>query len=57
MKLKLTLLGATLLLAIATQAQRKPRNTSNDTIASNYYPASLFAPGFYTEKGNEFHSP
>ncbi|MGF7077939.1 M1 family metallopeptidase [Mucilaginibacter sp. UYCu711] len=57
MKLKFTLLGVALLSTIASQAQRKPRNTSNDTINSNYYPASLFAPGFYTEKGNEVHSP
>ncbi|MBC7398710.1 MAG: M1 family peptidase, partial [Mucilaginibacter sp.] len=56
MKLKFTLLGAALLFVIAAQAQRKPRNTTNDTIKSNYLPSALFSPYFYTEKGNEFHS-
>ncbi|MDB4924565.1 M1 family metallopeptidase [Mucilaginibacter sp.] len=56
MKLKFTLLGLALFLAIASRAQRKPRNTGNDTISSNYVPSNLFSPSFYTEKGNEFHS-
>ncbi len=56
MKLKLTTLGFLLFLAIITNAQRKPRNTSNDTIKSNYVPSDLFSPLFYSEKGNEFHS-
>jgi len=28
----------------------------NDTISSNYDPAALFTPMFYTEHGNEFHA-
>ncbi|MCC8427023.1 M1 family metallopeptidase [Mucilaginibacter sp. UR6-11] len=56
MNLKFTLLGAAALFAITTQAQRKPRNTSNDTISSNYIPSGLFSPSFHTEKGNEFHA-
>jgi hypothetical protein len=56
MNLRFTFLAVALLCAVASQAQRKPGN-SNDTIKSNYYPASLFAPNFYTEKGNEVHSP
>jgi hypothetical protein len=56
MKLKPIALLPLLLLTVIAQAQRKPRNTSNDTISSNYYPAALFAPGFYTEKGNEIHA-
>jgi hypothetical protein len=56
MNLKYTLLSAAALFAVTTQAQRKPRNTSNDTISSNYIPSSLFSPSFHTEKGNEFHS-
>ncbi|MDB5031218.1 M1 family metallopeptidase [Mucilaginibacter sp.] len=56
MKLKFIILGLALFLAITSQAQRKPRNTGNDTISSNYIPSNLFSPSFYTEKGNEFHS-
>ena len=56
MKLKLFALLVLLCSFSLTQAQRKPRNTSNDTIRSNYNPSDLFAPPFYTEKGNEFHS-
>ena len=38
------------------QAQRRRRSNLNDTITSNYQPSELFAPMFYSEKGNEFHS-
>jgi hypothetical protein len=43
-------------LSIAVQAQRH-RAVTNDTAASNYQPWELFSPLFYSEKGNEFHSP
>jgi len=57
MKLKLTGLGLVLFLTISTQAQRRHNaGNPNDTIASNYDPAILFFPNFYTDKGNEFHS-
>ncbi|MGY3212981.1 M1 family metallopeptidase [Mucilaginibacter sp. HD30] len=56
MKLKLFALLVLLCSFSLTQAQRRARNTSNDTIRSNYNPSALFAPPFYTEKGNEFHS-
>jgi hypothetical protein len=56
MKLKFTILGIALLFTFTSQAQRKPRNTANDTISSNYIPANLFSPAFHTEKGTEFHS-
>jgi len=56
MKLNFILAGAALLFAVASQAQRKPRNTDNDTISSNYIPSNLFSPSFHTQKGNEFHS-
>jgi hypothetical protein len=45
----------TMLLTASIFAQRS-RGNSNDTIASNYNPAALFSPDFYTEKGNEFHA-
>ncbi|MES2417298.1 MAG: M1 family metallopeptidase [Bacteroidota bacterium] len=37
------------------QRNRSKVNT-NDTISSNYVPADLFSPLFYSGKGNEFHS-
>ncbi len=51
----LLLLGTS---ALTMQAQRRGRrlNAANDTITSEYQPHELFSPGFYTEKGNEFHS-
>ena len=57
MKLKLTGLGIILLFAVTSQAQRHRRTPNpNDTITTNYQPADLFAPIFYSDKGNEFHS-
>ncbi len=58
MKLKIIGLGFILLLAVSANAQRRGRRptVNTDTIASNYHPAESFAPMYYTEKGNEFHS-
>ncbi|ASU35346.1 M1 family metallopeptidase [Mucilaginibacter xinganensis] len=57
MKLKFIGTAVLLLLVISTQAQRRRRaNNTNDTITSNYQPAELFSPLFYSEKGNEFHA-
>ncbi len=57
MKLKFISAGLLLLLVISAQAQRRRRaNNINDTISTNYQPSELFAPLFYSEKGNEFHA-
>jgi hypothetical protein len=57
MKLKLIALLAFIFLAITVHAQRRHRAANtNDTITSSYEPSDLFAPGFYSDKGNEFHS-
>ncbi|MEX8547797.1 MAG: M1 family metallopeptidase [Mucilaginibacter sp.] len=45
-----------MLLTASIYAQRRRGGNPNDTVASNYNPAALFSPSFYTEKGNEFHS-
>ena len=45
-----------MLLTASIYAQRRRGGNPNDTIVSNYNPAALFSPQFYTEKGNEFHS-
>lgn len=46
-----------MLLSASIFAQRRRAANPNDSIASNYNPQELFTPSFYTEKGNEFHSP
>src|SRR4051812_1296568 len=56
MKIKYLALGIALISVITTHAQRRQRNTSNDTISSNYNPADLFAPTFYTNRGNDTHA-
>ncbi len=56
MKLKFTCIILLLNVSIAAHAQRKPRNTSNDTVTSNYQPSALFSPLYYSQRGNEFHS-
>lgn len=57
MKLKLIGLGALVFLNFSTQAQHRHRMANQtDTISTNYDPAALFTPMFYTEHGNEFHS-
>jgi hypothetical protein len=56
---KLTFIGLSLLaLSLSSSAQRRGGRwpNTNDTISSNYVPKDAFAPLFYTEKGNEFHS-
>ncbi len=45
------------MLTASIYAQRRRAANPNDTIASNYNPQELFSPGFYAEKGNEFHAP
>ena len=57
MKLKFTGIILLLVVAAAAQAQRRRHNSTNDTISSGYQPSELFSPSFYSEKGNEFHSP
>jgi len=57
MKLKLTALTLLTFLALTVHAQRRHRAANtNDTISSGYVPSDLFSPGFYSDKGNEFHS-
>lgn len=57
MKIKLICIGLLLFTFLTSQAQRKKRiSNQNDTISSNYDPAALFAPNFYSDKGNEFHA-
>ncbi|MGZ3873977.1 MAG: M1 family metallopeptidase [Mucilaginibacter sp.] len=56
MKLKFTGTAVLLLLVICTQAQRRRRVNTNDTITSSYQPSELFSPLFYSEKGNEVHA-
>jgi len=57
MKTKLICLGIAYFAVLSVQAQRRKRaENPNDSISSNYNPAALFAPNFYSDKGNEFHS-
>ena len=56
MKTKFIPLCFVLLLAVSVQAQKKRRPASVDTLISNYEPADLFSPMFYSERGNERHS-
>ncbi|MGN6179525.1 MAG: M1 family metallopeptidase [Mucilaginibacter sp.] len=57
MKTKLLCLVIVFFTILSVQAQRRKRaNNPNDTISSSYDPAALFAPNFYSDKGNEFHS-
>jgi hypothetical protein len=43
-------------MVVTVQAQRKSRPMTVDTILSNYQPADLFSPMFYTNKGSDRHS-
>ena len=56
MKLKFIGIGLLLFIAFSSNAQRRRKSNSNDTITTSYRPSELFSPQFYTEKGNEFHS-
>jgi hypothetical protein len=56
MKTKLIPLCFVLFLAVSVQAQQKHRPASVDTLISNYEPADLFSPMFYSERGSERHS-
>jgi hypothetical protein len=55
MKINFIGLGLFALLAVNVQAQKRKINPDDTT--SNYNPATAFSPQFYSEKGNEFHSP
>src|SRR4051812_34075101 len=55
MKINFIGLGLFALLAVNVQAQKRKINPDDTT--SNYNPAAAFSPQFYSEKGNEFHSP
>jgi hypothetical protein len=55
MKINFIGLGLFALLAVNVQAQKRKINPNDTT--SNYNPAATFSPQFYSEKGNEFHSP
>ncbi|WP_121809787.1 M1 family metallopeptidase [Mucilaginibacter kameinonensis] len=55
MKLRSIGIGLMSVLALGASAQKRKLNP-NDT-SSNYNPAEAFRPMFYTEKGNDFHSP
>ncbi|HTI57786.1 M1 family metallopeptidase [Mucilaginibacter sp.] len=56
MKLRSILTCLTVLTIFSTQAQRKHRPATVDTIISNYQPADLFSPMFYPERGNDQHA-
>lgn len=56
MKLRSILTCLTVLIIFSTQAQRKHRPATVDTIISNYQPADLFSPMFYPERGNDQHA-
>ena len=57
--MKINHLSLFLLLIISTTsfAQRKKRPVGVDTIISNYQPAELFSPAFYSERGGDHHAP
>jgi hypothetical protein len=55
MKLKYIGIGLLSVLTLSAVAQKRKLNP-NDT-SSNYNPAEAFRPMFYTEKGNDYHSP
>ncbi|MDO3642662.1 M1 family metallopeptidase [Mucilaginibacter sp. L3T2-6] len=57
MKPQFLLAAILALIVISADAQRRRRgNNSNDTISSNYQPAELFSPLYYSEKGNAVHA-
>ncbi|MGN6641176.1 MAG: M1 family peptidase, partial [Mucilaginibacter sp.] len=56
MKLKFIPLSLLSFMVVTVQAQRKSRPMTVDTILSNYQPADLFSPMFYTNKGSDRHS-
>jgi len=51
-------LGLILLAVVSVNAQRRGRRpaVNTDSIQTNYIPSESFAPMYYTERGNEFHS-
>lgn len=57
MKPKFFLAALLALIVISANAQRRRHaNNSNDTISSNYQPAELFSPLYYSEKGSPVHA-
>ena len=57
MKIKHLSLFLLLIISTTSFAQRKKRPTAVDTIVSNYQPAELFSPAFYSERGGDHHAP
>ena len=57
MKIKHLSLFLLLIIGTTSFAQRKKRPTAVDTIVSNYQPAELFSPAFYSERGGDHHAP
>lgn len=53
--MKIIPFALSLCLAFSAVAQQRQKNRL-DTISSNYYPSNIFAPLFYQQRGNEFHS-
>ncbi|MDN3580403.1 M1 family metallopeptidase [Mucilaginibacter flavus] len=54
--MKINFIGIGLLALLAANVQAQKRKINPDDTTSNYNPAAAFAPQFYSEKGNEFHS-
>ena len=57
MKIKHLSLFLLLIIGTTSVAQRKKRPIAVDTIVSNYQPAELFSPAFYSERGGDHHAP
>jgi hypothetical protein len=54
--MKINFIGIGLLALLAVNANAQKRKINPDDTTSNYNPAAAFAPQFYSDKGNEFHS-
>ncbi|GAA3983879.1 M1 family metallopeptidase [Mucilaginibacter dorajii] len=54
--MKINFIGISLLALLAANANAQKRKITPDDTTSNYNPAAAFAPQFYSDKGNEFHS-
>lgn len=54
--MKINFIGISLLALLAVNANAQKRKINSDDTTSNYNPAAAFAPQFYSDKGNEFHS-
>jgi hypothetical protein len=54
--MKINFIGIGLFALLAVNANAQKRKVNPDDTTSNYSPAAAFAPQFYSDKGNEFHS-